>query len=187
MLLQRPPTGPNSPMPHKQPNPDPSTQTLFTLFRKSKAIIQSLIQQQASNSFTCPHRNQTSPSSSSDDLTRGAGLYESYAWMYLRSCLCVCTYVFLSSSCSIIHPFSTVGNRHRFMACDCAMSGFIRSTEGKLTRATKGHFCLNLISMNSWERGFVGRFSLRDHGSPLVFPIFIWLIQSRPDPRPAPD
>lgn len=142
-------------MPHKQPNPDPSTQTLFTLFRKSNAVIQSLIQQQASNSFTCPHQNQTSPSSSSDDQTRGAGLYESYAWMYLRTCLCVCMYVFLSSSCSIIHPFSAVGNRHRFMACDCAMSGFIRTTEGKLTRATKGLFCLYLISMKLIRTGWM--------------------------------
>ncbi len=104
-----------------------------------------------SNSFTCPHQNQTSPSSSSDDQTRGAGLYESYAWMYLRTCLCVCMYFFLSSSCSIMHPFSAVGNRHRFMACDCAMSGFIRTTERKLTRATKGRFCLYLISMKTHQ------------------------------------
>lgn len=116
----------------------------------------------------------------------------------MRECtcrhVCVCTYVFLNSSCSIIHPFSAVGNRHRFMACDCAMSGFIKTMEGKLTRATKGHFCLYLISMKTHQnradggkRGFVGRFSLRDHGSPLVFPIFIWLIQSRPASRtPAP-
>lgn len=162
------------------------------LFGKSNIMIQPLIQQQAWNSFTCPHQNPTSPWSSSGDQTRAAGLR-----VRMRECtcerVCVCMYVFLTSSCSIIHPFSAVGNRHRFMACDCAMSGFIRTMEGKLTRATKGHFLLvfdqheNSSEQGGWrERGFVGRFSLRDHGSPLVFPIFIWLILSRPPAGPPP-
>lgn len=43
-------------------------------------------------------------------------------------------------SCSIIHQFGTAGNRQRFMACDCAMSGFISTIERKLTTTTKGPF-----------------------------------------------
>lgn len=128
------------------------------------------------------------------ELDCGWGTADAFVRMY------VCMYVSLTVCCSIIHPLSAVGNRHRFMACDCAMSGFIRTMEGKLTRATKGHFCLYLISMKTHQSGadgeeeerernggVVGRFSLRDRDGPLLFLIFISLEPKLPAGRtPAP-
>lgn len=161
-------------------NPDPLRLTKPCLHSsvKSDVIIQSLIPLQVYEEFQPVHIKPTHHPEAHQMIRPGPfGLSRR-----MRQCtcgrVCVCMYVFLAGSCSIIHPFSAAGNRHRFMACDCAMSGFIRSMEGKLTRATKGHFCLYLISMKTHQDGadggvLQGRFSLRDHGSPLVFPIFI--------------
>lgn len=115
-------------------------------------------------------------------------------WVYV--CKCMCAHMCTLPSCSIIHQLSAAGNRQRFMACDCAMSGFIRTIERKLTAATKDCFCMYLISMRrgrgkdtgrKGKREWKGRrkterqvmkgrgveVSLRDHGGLLVFPIFI--------------
>lgn len=106
-------------------------------------------------------------------------------WMHVH----MCTF----PSCLIIHQFSAAGSRQRFMACGCAMSGFIRAVERKLTTATKHRYCVYLISMRTHQnerqreeyrekrkekegqvrKEMLVEVSLRDHGSLVVFPIFI--------------